>query len=191
MRAKEGLRTNKDAVGRPILMIDVDGVISLFGAPAPPTAATVAPARAGTEGQPDGSFHSIEGIPHFLSAAAVAHLHSLAPLFDLVWASGWEERADEHLPHLVGAPAGLPFLRFSRAVGGRGGARAHWKIDAIDAYAGTRALAWVDDALDDACREWAQGRGAPTLLVRTLPEVGLTAPQAQLLADWARSLPAG
>ena len=160
-------------------MVDIDGVISLFGAGSAPAGA----------GPVEGSFHAIEGIPHFLSSTAAAHLLALRPLFDLVWASGWEERADDHLPHLLGLPAGLPFLRFSRPVGGRTQhSRAHWKLAAIDAYAGTRPLAWVDDALDQACSDWAAARASATLLVRTAPEQGLTAEQADRLARWARGL---
>jgi len=163
-------------------MVDIDGVLSLFGA------------GGALHDRPErtrGSFHSIEGIPHFLSSTAAEHLLALGELFELVWASGWEERADEHLPHLLGAPAGLPFLSFSRDVGGRGGdARAHWKLAAIDAYAGARALAWIDDALDRDCREWARARPAPTLLVQTDPQLGLTAREAEQLTSWARALAA-
>jgi hypothetical protein len=170
---------------RPLLMVDIDGVISLFGVP------RGGGSRAGEQG-PAGSLHSIEGILHFLSATAAAHLLELAGLFELVWASGWEERADEHLPHLLGMPAGLPFLRFERAVGR---SHAHWKLQAIEAYAGSRALAWLDDALDEACYAWASERArvAPTLLVRTEPERGLTAREARALESWGRSLraPAG
>ena len=36
---------------------------------------------------------------------------------------------------------------------------AHWKLTAIETYAGSRALAWIDDAFNDACHAWA--RGAP------------------------------
>ncbi len=159
-------------------MVDIDGVISLFGGPLGPSSG--ASARAG-------SFHSIEGIPHFLSSTAAAHLLDLASLFELVWASGWEERANEHLPHLLGMPARLPYLRLARDVGGRSSpARAHWKLEAIDAYAGERPLAWVDDALDDACQEWALARRAPTLLVQTEPELGLTEREARRLQAWAR-----
>jgi len=125
-------------------------------------------------------------MPHFLSSTAAAHLLDLSSLFDLVWASGWEERANEHLPHLLGLPPELPFLRFERAVGR---ANAHWKLDAIDAYAGARPLAWVDDALNAACHEWAAARVAPTLLVQTDPQQGLTAREAAQLAEWARALP--
>ncbi len=163
-------------LSRPLLMVDVDGVISLFAGAAGPR-----------ERRPEeGRWHSIDGMVHFLSATAAAHLLALGEDFELVWATGWEERADEHLPHLLGLPRGLPFLRFERAVGR---ANAHWKLDAIDAYAGGRALAWVDDALGPACEEWAAARSAPTLLVQTDPELGLTAEHAAALTRWARSLP--
>jgi Swiss Army Knife RNA repair-like protein len=166
-------------------MVDIDGVISLFGVPLQLTGE-----RQGREG----SFHSIDGTPHFLSSIAAAHLLELARLFDLVWASGWEERADEHLPHLLGLPAGLPFLRFERGARSEGGpsiTHGHWKLDSIEAYAGERPLAWVDDALSPACHEWADARAAPTLLVETQPERGLTEPEAQLLEAWALQLAAG
>jgi hypothetical protein len=167
-------------------MVDIDGVISLFASGLPADA--------------DGSFHSIEGIPHFLSATAAAHLLDLADQFELIWASGWEERADEHLPHLLGLPKGLPFLRFARGAAaprsdlqgaGAGSLAAHWKLEAIERYAAGRPLAWIDDALDAACHDWAAARGAPTLLVQTEPSLGLTGSQAALLSRWASSLQAG
>jgi hypothetical protein len=167
-----------EAAGAPLLMVDIDGVISLFGAPLsqPPQVSGRAV---------EGSFHSIEGIPHFLSATAAAHLLALAADFELVWASGWEERANDHLPHLLGLPGPMPFLRFERAVGR---ANAHWKLDAIEAYAGERPLAWIDDALDEECRTWAARRRAPTLLVETDPGRGLTDGEAAVLTGWARGL---
>jgi hypothetical protein len=159
---------------RPLLMVDIDGVISLFGAPAPTG-----------RGSREGSFHSIEGMPHFLSATAAAHLLALSRRFELVWASGWEERANEHLPHLLGLPKGMPFLSFERSVGR---SNAHWKLDAIGRYAAGRPLAWVDDAFNAACHEWALERPSPTLLVQTDPEVGLTEREALRLEGWARGL---
>jgi len=169
---------------RPLLMVDIDGVLSLFG-PGAPGDDPARPVRSG-------SFHSIEGIPHFLSASAAAHLLDLHALYQLVWASGWEERADEHLPHLLGVPRDLPFLRFRRDLAGANKTRnAHWKLDAIDTYAGARALAWIDDALDEECHAWAAAREAPTLLVQTEPEHGLTDREAELLRRWAQALAPG
>ncbi len=173
-------------------MVDIDGVISLFGLLRRDGWAQNGRKHSDdrADGRSvDGSLHSIDGIPHFLSSTAAAHLLELSSMFDLVWASGWEERADEHLPHLLGLPPALPFLRFSRATGPLPArSNAHWKLDAIDAYAGARPLAWIDDSLDRACHEWAHARAAPTLLVQTEPARGLTAQEARQLAAWARAL---
>jgi HAD domain in Swiss Army Knife RNA repair proteins len=168
-------------------MVDIDGVVSLFDSPAvasaphAPDAPDAPPAAAG-------SFHSVDGIPHFLSATAAAHLLDLSGVFELVWASGWEEKANEHLPHLLGLPAAMPFIRFDRPGQGSRTTHAHWKLASIDAYAGVRALAWIDDAFNPACHAWARAREAPTLLVSTTPEYGLTSQEAQLLLAWAAEL---
>ena len=159
---------------KPWLFCDIDGVISLWG---------FDPNEC-----PPGTWHNVEGIGHFLSSTAAGHLHDLAESFDLVWCSGWEEKAPEHLPALLGVPD-LPHLTFARNVGGGPVSRAHWKLDAIDAYAGDRPLAWIDDALEDDCETWAAAREAPTLLVHTEPSTGLTDEHVELLRAWQRGLP--
>ena len=182
-------------------MVDIDGVISLFGFDRSGAQAHSPEGRAseglvGRRARPDGTFHSIDGIPHFLSSTAAAHLLALASVFDLVWASGWEEKAEEYLPRLLGLPAGLPFLRFERRAGtgartgtGAGSSmNAHWKLDAVDAHAADRPLAWIDDAFDESCHAWSAARSASTLLVQTAPSYGLTAREASLLETWAREL---
>jgi hypothetical protein len=169
-------------------MVDIDGVLSLFGFDGQAPWAQLSPAHPSTASAavaPAGCFHTIDGIPHFLSASAAAQLQSLAAEFDLVWASGWEEKAEEYLPRLLDVPAGLPFLRFERSPGR---ANAHWKLTAIEQFAGSRALAWIDDAFNAACHDWADTRPTPTLLVQTAPERGLTSVETQLLMDWARDL---
>ena len=182
MPAKELVGGAKE-LSKPLLMVDIDGVISLFGGWEQGGSASRASV---SDNRPlGGSFHSIDGTLHFLSSTAAAHLLELSALFELVWASGWEERANEHLPHLLGLPPALPFLHFERQVGR---ANAHWKLDAIDAYAGQRPLAWIDDAFNAACHEWAQAREARTLLVQTAPERGLTAHETRQLAQWAEAL---
>jgi HAD domain in Swiss Army Knife RNA repair proteins len=158
----------------PLLLVDIDGVISLFSFE--------------LERRPEGSFHSIDGIPHFLSSSAAENLLALAPMFELAWASGWEEKANEYLPHLLGLPR-LPHLSFERPAQSGRRTSAHWKLEAIDSYAGdSRALAWIDDAFNDACHEWAHARAAPTLLVETMPASGLTRRQAEILEKWALRL---
>ena len=152
--------------------MDVDGVISLFGFDGPLD-------------QVPGRFHLIDGIAHCISDGAGPRLLRLAEHFELVWATGWEERANDHLPLLLGLPSDLPALTF----GGRARfGTAHWKLDALDEYAGDRPLAWIDDSLDRSCHTWAARRRAPTLLVPTRSEEGLTDAQVETLIDWSRSL---
>src|SRR5213075_2226234 len=83
---------------RPLLFVDIDGVISVYG------------------------------IAHLLSATATRHLHALAGSYELVWCSGWEEKANEHLPHLLGLGP-YPHLSFPIGNGSE-----HWKIAAIEAH---------------------------------------------------------
>jgi hypothetical protein len=157
---------------KPVLFVDIDGVISLWGFASDP--------------RPDGAFHNVDGVMHFLSADAGIHLLALADRFELVWCSGWEEKANDHLPLALALPRGMPFLSFDRNPG-RG--HGHWKLPAIDAYAGPdRPIAWIDDAHDEACYAWAAGRRAPTLLVATAPATGLTAEHAARLRAWADGL---
>ena len=158
---------------RPILFVDVDGVISVFGFP--------------IDEPPPGSFHTIDGIVHCISERAGDRLARLASAFDLVWATGWEEKANEYLPHLLSLDGDLPVLSFDgRAVFGS----AHWKVDAIDAYAANRPAAWIDDFIDETCREWAERRSAPTLLIETDSATGITDGDVEKLLAWAAQIAA-
>ena len=154
----------------------MDGVISLFG---------FSPG----EGQLPGPLHWIDGVAHCIPDDVGARLVTLAERFDLVWATGWEERANEHLPLILKLPfRHLPCLSFDgRAVFGS----AHWKVEAIDEYAGDRPAAWIDDNIDDECRDWAAGRDAPTLLVQTDSPTGMTDEHVEELLRWAEAVSAG
>jgi hypothetical protein len=158
----------KHSESDPVLFVDVDGVISLFGfepnAPHP------------------GTFHSVDGILHCIGSDAGRRLLRLWDAYELVWSTGWEEKANEYLPHLLGLPGELPVLTFDgRAVFGT----AHWKLAAMDEYAADRPAAWIDDCLDERCHNWAAERGAPTLLVKTESATGITDDHVELLLRWA------
>ncbi len=157
---------------KPILFLDVDGVISLFGF------------------SPDddipGRFHWIDGIGHCIPEACGPRLGLLEERYELVWATGWEEKANEYLPFILGLPfRDLPVLSFDGRVAF---GAAHWKLDAIQEYAGNRPAAWIDDNLDETCRLWARRRSAPTLLVETTPESGMTDEHVALLLEWAGNI---
>src|ERR1700741_2328301 len=101
-------------MNRPLLLIDVDGVISLFG---------FDPAR-----PPSGRVHTVDGIVHFLSASAGEHLRRLSAPFEPGWCTGWEEKANEYLPLALALPGPFPHLSFADAVPESAG---HWKLAAI------------------------------------------------------------
>jgi hypothetical protein len=156
---------------RPVLAVDVDGVISLFGFEGPLD-------------QAPGRFHLIDGIAHCISDVAGPQLLRLADTYELIWATGWEDRANDHLPMILGLQDKLPCLHFDgRARFGT----AHWKLEALEDYTGDRPLAWLDDSLDESCHTWAAQRRAPTLLVPTESDIGLTPAHTDALLAWAQA----
>jgi hypothetical protein len=158
-------------MSRPILAVDVDGVISLFGFEEPPS-------------REEARFELIDGIVHCISIAAGERLLRLADHYDLVWATGWEEKANDYLPTILGLPE-LPHLSFDGAA--RFGS-AHWKLGPLQEYGAGRALAWIDDSFDESCYQWAQSREAPTLLVPTESALGLEEAHTEALIAWAGGL---
>ena len=155
---------------KPLLLIDIDGVLSLWGFDR-----TAAPA---------GTWCVVDGVVHFLSGAAARHLHVLAECFEPAWCSGWEEKANQYLPHALGVGP-YPLVSFDANPGEPG---AHWKLRGIDTHAASRPLAWVDDAHDERCHAWAAARPAPTLLVATDPATGLTQRETARLLRWAEGV---
>jgi hypothetical protein len=160
----------------PVLAVDIDGVISLFGFDQ-----SMEPGR-GDPGKAPGEFHLIDGMLHCIALDTGPRLMRLSESYELVWASGWEDRANDHLPGMLGVPE-LPYLTFDgRAQFGT----AHWKLAALESYARSRPLAWIDDSLDESCYEWAEERSEPTLLVPTDSAVGLTDAYVEALEAWVR-----
>src|SRR5512142_2208952 len=72
---------------RPLLLIDVDGVISLFGFD--------------HHTPPPGRYQLVDGITHFLSETAGDYLRRLGEEFELAWCTGWEEKANDYLPRAL------------------------------------------------------------------------------------------
>jgi hypothetical protein len=159
----------------PVLAVDIDGVISLFGFDQP-----VEPGRTGQDAP--GEFHLIDGMLHCIAMDTGPRLERLSETYEVIWASGWEDRANDHLPQILGVRA-FPYLTFDgRARFGT----AHWKLAALEEYSGSRPLAWIDDSLDPSCYEWADQRPAPTLLVPTESDVGLLDLHVDAIESWAK-----
>ena len=83
-------------MNRPLLAIDVRGD----------------PAFSVSRSRPPGGaarFELIDGMVHCISLAAGERLRRLGEHFDRIWATGWEEKANDYMPNLLGLPE-LPVL---------------------------------------------------------------------------------
>ena len=102
---------------------------------------------------------------HCIALDTGPRLERLSKTYELIWASGWEDRANDHLPGILGLPP-LPYLTFDgRARFGT----AHWKLEALEEYAGSRPLAWIDDSLDDSCHDGRRSAPPPPCSSRPSP----------------------
>jgi hypothetical protein len=167
---------------RPILGVDVDGVLNLREAA--PAQRLVA---AGTLALPDGSAMPFPiGTPRRLSR--------LREAFDMVWVTTWGTRAHPALGDAFDLGPAWPVIDLAPAL--FTGALT-WKLPAIDRWLADRAalgsfppFAWMDDDLDVDAFEWANARSrvAPTVVVQIDPRTGLTDQHVELLLGWVREL---
>ncbi len=108
-------------------------------------------------------------------------LAELRDIYELVWATGWENEAARLLAPLLDLPP-MPVIMFRDRPSL--GATVDKLPDVAD-FAGTRALAWVDDDMDEAELAWASARKEPTLLIKTDATIGLTRAHAVQLLEFA------
>lgn len=166
---------NIRSVTKPLLFVDVDGVLSIYG---------FNPHNAAYQG----SWQMVDGIIHVIAHGSGERLIRLAEHFELVWATGWGERANDFLISLLGLGEKLPVVEFEVRPSRDGSG--HWKLDGLSNFEPGLPAAWIDDGHNDACHEWASQRSAPTLLITTDPAEGLLDNHVEQLIAWAVSLDA-
>jgi hypothetical protein len=156
---------------RPLLLIDVDGVVCPYGDE------LADPAAAGIDRT------SVGYLPVWLSRGIAGRMKLLGKSFQLVWCTSWEDQAAESLaPHLQ-LPA-MPVIHFDEPVSEDG----HWKWPAIDAFVGGHPFAWIDDELGRADFARAERRPIPTRLVRIEGSHGLEDSHVEELQDFAEAV---
>jgi hypothetical protein len=163
---------------KPILFLDVDGVLIPYGqAETVPDSATVALLG------PDSD-------DWMLARIDPAHGPRLLALgCELVWATGWEDQANDDISPRVGLPR-LPVVAWSSFELGRGSPGLHWKTRDLIAYADGRPFVWVDDELRGPDRDWvAWHHPGPALLHAINSHVGLTQADIGSITEWLARLP--
>ena len=153
----------------PLLLLDVDGVLNPYVAPACPP------------GYTEHKFFPGED-PVRICAAHGAWLRELATRYEIVWATAWEDGANQLLAPLLQLPD-LPVIRFPRVP-----FHPRDKLPPIIRFAERRPLAWIDDALTPEAHSWAAKRRIPTLLISIDPAEGLTRRAADQALCWADDL---
>ncbi len=151
---------------KPLLLVDVDGVLNPTGRSVPP----------GFERHETDAFNVLIKPEHGV------WLRELAEHFELVWATTWAESAGQIFGELLELPS-MEIIHLDRH-GGEG----TWKLRDVRAFVGDRACAWIDDEIYDDAEQWAAERSPSTLLVRTSGTIGFTHEHFENLTAFARGL---
>ena len=179
---------------KPILFLDVDGVLNAF-----------APVRPHTVHKIGG--RTVKGVfmPYTINFdnEVVDMIDALAEHFEIVWATMWNAKANEQVAPVLGIEP-FPTLFCDHNDGWDEavlrGTPAHeihrlWyaKTPLIPAYAGTQPFAWVDDDHSGADRDWLATHcdAEHFLLVRTNADTGLAWDDVAALITWAQNLASG
>ena len=150
---------------RPLLLLDVDGVLNPF--PELPA------------GYVEHQLFPEDDEPVRLAPWHPRWIQELMPRFEIVWATGWGDEANRLLCPIFGIDE-LDYVRFPPVPFDPAE-----KVPAIAAHAADRAVAWVDDNITEGARQWAAGRTPRTLLVEVDPSVGLERKHVDALLAWA------
>ena len=123
-------------------------------------------------------------LPVLLNPAHGAELLALTDRYTLVWATTWEDEANEWIgPHL-GLPP-LPYIDWPTKHGSAPDGTL-WKTQYVVEYAAGRPFAWVDDEITGRDRAWIARQGSGrSLLLQIDPRIGLEHTDFDALAQWA------
>ncbi|GAA4591643.1 hypothetical protein GCM10023194_51450 [Planotetraspora phitsanulokensis] len=153
---------------RPLLLLDVDGVLNPFAA-----------ARCPPGFDEYAMFDDEE--PVRLCPEHGRWISELGRLCDVAWATGWNDNANRLLAPVLGIPP-LPVLAMPAPFQPRD------KVPVIAAAAAGRPAVWIDDAHTPEALDWAGGRREPTLLVAIDPAIGLGRTAVDEVLRWVTEL---
>lgn len=162
---------------KPLLLIDVDGVLNCLGSwDAEYERKQFLPITRNLHDQTIRVRHETRD-----------YLCRLVEAFTPVWCTGWKEHAHPHFDSVLGLGPRWPHIEFP-GLENWDPAQSNgefWKRQWVDDYVGSRRFAWIDDELTEADIQWGANRKPPALLIKTNPERGLTEDHVVELLAWA------
>lgn len=178
---------------KPLLLLDIDGVLNAFGQAAHIDSESSAPSQF--------KVAEAKGYMLFIHESVPESVAVLEEHFTVVWATMWQSDA-----HIFGRVAGFgtewEFIDFYETnqhianvgggtFGGSGRGVGYYKWPGIVQFAGDRPFVWIDDDLEDWQHDWARNRtvdGVPTLFIQPNIFEGLTIDHVKQAIDFATTV---
>lgn len=176
---------------RPVLYVDVDGVLNVF-----------------QSFDHKGEKFTANGYQIRVPSGVRKRIARLSEHFQMAWGTAWEHKAPRYLSPHLGFGADWPVADYFNKLHGTTtlplgvklsdalGEGRTWKLAGLLEHAATheQPFAWLDDDLgSDAYAAFAQitASGRPAMLSQTDPAFGLTDGHVEALIDWVQTLEQG
>jgi hypothetical protein len=157
-------------VPRPLLLLDVDGVLNPYGY------------RHRPPGFAEHHLFPEDEEPVLVNREHGTWITALTRAYDVTWATAWNEDANRLLAPLLGI-APLPVLAMPPIP-----FQARDKVPLIADFARHRPAVWIDDTHTPEAWIWADHRTEPTMLIPVDPATGLTRLSVAQALTWADNL---